>query len=223
MESVNMQCLIVKDRPQQEVILRIEGATSTIFEGRVRSRGHTVTTQSGGTHKCDGTNNHQNTRPGNTPTSTLDTAASANGFSWDGTYSAQFDDYFITRIGPDAQTTTQFWGILVNYQFTPVGGCQFETKANDEILWAFDAFNKSHFLKLTRDSTRPVKAGVPFTVTVTDGKDGKVIQGAAVGGQFTDVNGQARITFTKPGKSFIKAERSDSIRSNGLTIIIEGY
>lgn len=33
----------------------------------------------------------------------------------------ELEDYFIARIGPDEQTSTQFWGILLNFQFTPVG------------------------------------------------------------------------------------------------------
>ncbi len=215
---------IALSSPKQEVILRIEGANSTIFEGPVKSRGHNVTTASGGTNRCDGTNNNRNPTPGNTPTATLDTAASQNGFTWDGTFTPQFDDYFITRIGPDAQTETQFWGILVNYQFIEVGGCQFQTQPNDEILFAFDAFNKENFLKLTRDQSGPLKTNTPFTVTVTDGQDGTPVEGATVGGQTTDANGQARITFSRRGKYQLKAERSDSIRSNAISVhIVGGY
>src|SRR4051794_41928261 len=38
------------------VKLRVEGAGKTLFEDRITSDGHTVTTAAGGTHKCDGTN-----------------------------------------------------------------------------------------------------------------------------------------------------------------------
>ncbi|KAI9887439.1 MAG: hypothetical protein M1823_000776 [Watsoniomyces obsoletus] len=207
---------------KQEVTLRIEGANSTIFEGQIKSCGHNVTTASGGTNRCDGTNNNQNPTPGNTPTATLDTAASQNGFTWDGTFTPQFDDYFVTRIGPDAQTATQFWGILVNYQFIPVGGCQFQTQPGDEILFAFDAFNKENFLKLAPDEPDRVATNTPFTVTVTNGQDGTPIEGATVGGQTTDANGQATLTFSHPGKYVLKAERSDSIRSNAITVHVVG-
>ena len=66
------------------VNLRIEGAVETIFEGLVFSRGHNVTTQSGGTHHCDGTNNHINPTPGATATSALDDASDLAHFTWDG-------------------------------------------------------------------------------------------------------------------------------------------
>ena len=66
------------------VNLRIEGAEKTIFEGSVITRGHNVTTDSGGTHICDGTNNGANPTPGPTCTSALDNAAKLHGFAFDG-------------------------------------------------------------------------------------------------------------------------------------------
>jgi len=87
---------------------------------------------------------------------------------------------------------------------------------NDEVLWAFDAFNKAHFLKLTGPST--ATAGVPFQVTVTDGSTGVVISGASVGGVLTDSNGQATLTLTSTTK--LKASKSDSIRSNSLSVVV---
>ena len=66
------------------VNLRIEGATETIFEGPVFSSGHNVTTQSGGTHHCDGTNNDTHLTPGPTATSALDNASDVSQFTWDG-------------------------------------------------------------------------------------------------------------------------------------------
>lgn len=174
---------------------------------------------------CDGTNLNANPTPGNTPTASLDVAARLKGFTFDGTYSTTFDDYFITRIGPDTQTSTEFWGLLVNYQFTPVGGCQFETKTNDQILWAFDAFNKSFFLKL--DGKLLAKKGVPFNLKVTDGTSGVPLQNAVVsttngGGASatTDALGNAQFTLDKEGIYKFKAERSDSIRSNAFIVTV---
>ena len=66
------------------VNLRIEGATNTIFEGTVLTKGHNVTTPSGGLHQCDGTNNDANPSPGPTCTSALDDASKMNSFPFDG-------------------------------------------------------------------------------------------------------------------------------------------
>ena len=140
------------------------------------------------------------------------------------TFSTEFDDFFITSIGGDTQTATQFWGILVNFEFTPVGGCQQEVNANDEILFAFDAFNANAFLKLTGPTVRPVPDS-PVNFIVTDGHTGKPVAGATLDAGFntftsgpSDSNGRIVIIFNLPGLHQVKASRPGSIRSNQVTI-----
>jgi hypothetical protein len=201
------------------VNLRIEGAHHTIFEGTIVTMGHNVTTASGGNHHCDGTNNGENEFPGPTCTSALADAATAHGFQWDATFDAEFDDYFITSIGHSTETATQFWGLLLNFQFTPVGGCQQEVNRNDDILWAFDAFNAEHFLKL--DGPAKVKKGVPATFVVTDGTTGAAVQGATVHGQTSGVDGKVVITFKADGVHGLKAKKDGSIRSNKVEVKVD--
>jgi hypothetical protein len=134
------------------------------------------------------------------------------------TFDPQFDDFFITRIADSAQTSTKFWGILLNFAFTPVGGCQQEVKKTDSILWAFDAFSKSHFLKLA--GPKLAKKGRPVTVIVTDGATGNPISGASVGGKSTGTDGKATLTFGKVGLQRLKAEEPNSIRSNALEVLV---
>jgi hypothetical protein len=217
------------------VNLRIEGADKTIFEGRIVTRGHNVTTAEGGNHHCDGTNNNQNPSPGPTCTSALDDAARRHGFSWDGydfflfqglviyvlycrAYFAEFDDYLVDTIGGDSSTATEFWGLLLNFEFTQVGGCQQQVKEHDHILWAFDAFSKSHFLKL--EGPRTARQGQAVTYTVTDGATGNPVAGADVHGGTTDANGHVSVTFAKAGENGIKATESDSIRSNQIDVLV---
>ncbi|KAI4160699.1 MAG: hypothetical protein LQ342_005538 [Letrouitia transgressa] len=201
------------------VNLRIEGLSTTIYEGPIITTPRNITTPSGGTHLCDGTNNGANAVPGITPTAALDAASKLLGFPYDGTYSDTFEDYFITSIADSTQTATQFWGLLLNYQFTSVGGCQQEVQAGDHILWAFDAFNKAYFLKVT-PSVLTVKKGSSRTVTVTDGMTGTAISGALIGGVTTGADGKATLNFPKKGLFTYKATKSDSIRSNGLVVIV---
>jgi len=120
-------------------------------------------------------------------------------------------------IGSSAQTSTEFWGLLVNYQFTPVGGCEFETKPDDNILWAFNAFNMQYFLKLEPESST-VKRGGSLQVTVTDGMTGVPVAGATVDGVETDTNGHATLTFPKAGNFEFKATKAGSLRSNAITV-----
>ncbi|KAJ1307010.1 hypothetical protein OPQ81_007990 [Rhizoctonia solani] len=204
------------------VKVRIEGSTTTIFEGTVKTNGRDVTTASGGTHHCDGTNNGANPVPGPTCTSALADVAKYSGIiSWDGTWDHNFDDFFVTRIGGSSQTSTQFWGLLLNWQFSPVGGCQQQVAEGDSILWAFDAFNKVFFLKL--DGPTSAKVGVPVQVRVTDGPTEVAVSGASIAGypsSISDTNGYATVTFTSAGTKKIKAQRSDSLRSNALAITV---
>ncbi|KAJ7176697.1 hypothetical protein C8R46DRAFT_1346679 [Mycena filopes] len=211
--------------PSTLVHLRIEGANSTIYEAPILTRGHNITTASGGTHHCDGTNLNANVIPGATCTSALDDAAKLAKFSYDGTFDTEFDDFFITRIASSAQTSTQFWGLLLDFQFTPVGGCQQEVTAGQSILWAFDAFNKGFFLELSAPSHK-TKVGRRFALTVTDGTSGVPISGATVsvgkGGESvtSDANGVASVIFKSAGVYKLKAERSDSIRSNAVEVVV---
>ena len=66
------------------VYLRIEGKDSTIFENAVYTCGHRVTTLSGGTHHCNGTNKDNNPCPGATCTTALDDGNKVAGFGFDG-------------------------------------------------------------------------------------------------------------------------------------------
>jgi hypothetical protein len=195
------------------VNLRIEGATSTIFEGPVTTDAKTI-----GGHPCDGTNGGANPSPGPTMTSALDDASIAHGFTWSGTWFNGLNDFGIDRIGPDAATSSQFWGYALNYTSTSVGGCQQEVANGDQVLFGFDYFSKSHLLKLSGPATSPV--GKPLTVHVVDGQDNSNIAGATVGGQTTDTGGDATLHPATPGVLRLKADKSDSIRSNALDVCV---
>ncbi|KAG7089178.1 hypothetical protein E1B28_010880 [Marasmius oreades] len=216
------------DSPVVFVKLRIEGANKTIFEGCVPTFGHSITTASGGKHHCDGTNNHTPVKLGPTCTTALNDASKIHRFDFDATFSPDYDDYFITSIGGDKGTTTQAWSLILNYQQTTKGGCQTKVSKGDEILWAFDAYHKTHFLKLEAPSI--VKAGTTILLTVTDGKNKDVcVQGATVtrsdGSTGTvvgtsDKNGTVSVHFPDSGVFSFKASKDDSIRSNSAIIFV---
>jgi hypothetical protein len=132
--------------------VRIEGRTSTLFEGVIRTDGHAVATPSDGNtpRRCDGTNNGAHTSPGPTPTAASDDAMRSVGMSFDGYWTDGFDDYFVQQFGPDREDpeTYAHWGILVNGILTSVGGCQYRLNPNDQTLWVYDAFNRRDLLRL---------------------------------------------------------------------------
>ncbi|MDQ3648458.1 MAG: fibronectin type III domain-containing protein [Actinomycetota bacterium] len=201
------------------VKLRVEGKSGTFYEKPVTTDGHDVTTPSGGTHKCDGTNGGANPSPGPTSTATLDDGARRGGFSFDGTYNAGFEDFLINRIGPDSNSSSEFWGHFQNFQLSNVGGCQQRVTTGDEVLWTYDAFSKQHALKLAGpDSAR---TGQAFGVRVTDGANGAPLAGASVGGKLTDAGGRATLGYAQPGVYRLKATRADSVRSPLLTVCVD--
>ena len=100
-----------------------------------------------------------------------------------------------------------------------MGGCQAKVNTGDKVLWAFDAFNKKYFLKVT-PSALAVTKGSQRTVKVTDGSTGVAIAGAVIDGVTTDANGDATLTFGEIGVFKFKAERSDAIRSNALVVAV---
>ncbi len=84
------------------VQLRIEGRSTTIYEGPVTTDGKVASPSAGGNHPCDGTNNGVNPQPGPTPTSALDDGEALGNYTWAGTWFPSFEDYPIDRVGPDA-------------------------------------------------------------------------------------------------------------------------
>lgn len=195
------------------VTLRVEGATQTLYEGPVTTDGHQID-KGDGPHPCDGTNGGANAAPGPTMTSALDDS----GIDWAGTWFSGFEDFGIDRIGPDAADASRFWGYALNYTPSNVGGCQQQVAAGDEVLFGFDFFNKQHLLRLSGPAR--AAAGEAFTVTVVDGNGGAPMSGASVGGATTGSPGTATVSIADPGVHRLKAERSDSIRSNGLDVCV---
>lgn len=160
-----------------QVNVRIEGRSETLFEGPIWTEGHDVRASSDTQERpCDATNNGQHTTPGPTPTAAAVDAMSIIGETFDGQWYPGFDDYFITRWGPDEQDVAEgaYWGILVNDVFTNVGGCQYELAPGDEVLWVYDAFEERPNLALYPagdTSARPpltatAKLDQPFEVQV---------------------------------------------------------
>ena len=211
--------------------LRIEGDTEgTIFEDCISSGPSQITTPSGGTHECDGTNDDANPNPGATCTTQLNSAAALDSFPYDGTYSDSFQDYFITSIDQTTQTSTEFWGLLQDRAFTPVGGCQQEIApgGTQETLWAFNAFNVQSFLSISPEY-EVVSAGtktVQVTVSGTDGSGSpeSPFAGASIqeGGQGVS-NAQGAISISvpsTPGCYQYKATANSAIRSNAFYLTV---
>lgn len=121
----------------------------------------------------------------------------------------------IKAIDGEVNANDQFWATVLNSQFIE-GGCQQQVHAVDNVLFAFNGFNKTHFLNLEGPTEATVNK--PVTLTVLDGATNNHIEGATVNDQTSDVNGQVSLVFASAGAETVNAERDDSVRSNGVTI-----
>ena len=236
------------------VNLRIEGDNVTYFEGPITSGPRNISlpqSPNGGpdfTYPCNDLNDDANPTPGNTPLDALDAAAKDSGFTYDGFFQGEFNDFDITRIStsidqvePNPDGSLKYWGQLVNYQISThrsesqaltLTSCQQEVKAGDEVLWAFitdppgdpstgigTGTDVVFFLKLAPTAVT-VKKGKGFIVTVTDGRTGIAVQNASVDGVHTDVSGKATLYLFDTGFFQFKAHRTGDVRSNVMNVTV---
>jgi hypothetical protein len=196
------------------VDVRVEGIHTTLFEGRVTTDVHAVDAGDGtGAHKCDGTNGGAHEAPAPTLLGAFDTAVHKAGITWEGEYFSDFEDFGIDKVGPDAADTknNRYWGQVLNYEDTQVGGCQQQIKAGDQVLVAFNSFGHP---KLRLSAPKQAAVGKPVRLTVIDGETGKPFEGALVRGKTTGPAGHVVVTFSKAGTRRFKARAKDAIRSN---------
>jgi hypothetical protein len=155
---------------QTQVNVRIEGRTETLFEGPVLVEPDGVQASSDATPRsCNGINTLDpwNVVPEPTPTAASADALGLIGETFDGQWYPGFNDYFITRWGPDLQRPGEsaYWGILVNDTFTNVGGCQYQLDGGDEVLWVYDAFQGRPNLALFPEAAHYATGPRPLTAT----------------------------------------------------------
>ncbi|MGH2979937.1 MAG: hypothetical protein ACRDLQ_09930 [Solirubrobacterales bacterium] len=205
------------------VNLRVEGSTRTLFEGPVTTDGKTID-KGDGPHACDGTSADPPQLPGPTMTAALDDASvSSPALAWQGAWSTfeATGDFFITQIGSEQGSGTSFWGTVLNYQPTSVGGCQQQVAQGDEALFALGDVFTQPLLRLRGDSRATV--GVGISLEVTSGADRRAVSGARVTGVpgSTGADGKLAVTFDSPGVRTVKAEAPGSIRSNAWQVCVE--
>lgn len=216
-----------------EVHVRVEGVARTIFDRVVRTEARPVQAASDPTpRRCDGTNLRAHPTPGPTATGATVDAMAAIGHGFDGTWYASYDDYFITRWGPEPEVHANgwWWGMLVNGTFTGNGGCQLRVQSGDELLWVNDAFTGRPLLQLDGAETAilnaPYAASVTSTAPTTGGgtpagapQPSAVVAGVDANGQpqpdgivepaTTALDGTAMVTFRAVGWQRIKARMPD--------------
>jgi hypothetical protein len=154
--------------------VRIEGQGETFFEGPILTEGHDVASSTGNRedteeHTCNGTNNRANTTPGPTPTAAAADALGLIGETFGGKWYPGYDDYLVTRLGPEKEEAGA-WHVVVNNVFTAIGGCQYELGAEGELLWVYKESTVEPVLALVPVEDDYTSGTRPLTATATLGK-----------------------------------------------------
>jgi hypothetical protein len=202
------------------VKLRIEGKTSTLYEGTVTTDIRTIDAGDGtGAHKCDGTNNSANPTPGPTRGAAFVAAASGpGGFSFHGTWFSSFEDVLIDTIAGQSVAFEPPSSFLVEYKnavSASVGSCQDKIATGDDVLYAWGTGSEA-LLKLAGPAT--VVPGGAAMLRVTNAATGTPVAGASVGGATTAADGSVNVVLATRGPHAFKATKAGAIRSNRVTV-----
>ena len=206
------------------VNLRVEGSTQTLFEGPITTDAKSLTKDGTGSHPCDGTNANTNPAPGPTMAGAMDDGATAAGFTWAATWNAGYQDFFISRIGPDtntgAPTYTPYWGYFLNWVASKIGACQQQVAQADDVVFAYSDYGQS-LLQLNAPTRAATGEAFGVTVQQNDGAGTRTPAAAAVvQGATTDATGHATLSFADAGVHRFKATRAGSIRSNAASVCV---
>ena len=204
------------------VNLRVEGSSSTIFEGPVTTDGKEID-KGDGPHPCDGTNGGANPAPVPTMTAALDDAPIAGGLgrlmgpgvrrtSW------------CERIGGEAQDPANpLLGLRAQLPVPATWGAASSAwPPADQVLFTFDSFGKP-LLRLDGPARVGGRQARP-PVTVTDGDVGAAARQARRSRACREPaarTGGCRWRSRRRASATLKAERAGSVRSNTLEVCVE--
>ncbi len=200
-----------------DVNLRVEGSTTTLFEGVVT----TDTNKPDGEHVCTGPS----------PTSAAYDMAQREGIAFDASWFGF--DYAISQLGPDTSNGNNWWNLWVNNEYSNVGGCQEVLNGSDTTLWFYGGMSFKGVLSISAPSK--IEVAKTYSVNVTKHTvsfDGQWVghttatpaEGATVvyAGQTvtTGSDGKASVALGSEGSTSFKANLPDYVRSNSATTCV---
>jgi hypothetical protein len=209
------------------VNMRIEGASTTHFEGVVTTDARATIDGGSGPHPCDGTNKGA-AAPVPTAGAALATASEQAPFSFAATwFGSGADDYFLNTVQgetPDFNATQTFWSLFVNGTPANTGMCGEDAylRQGDDILWAVTDGDDP---LLAISGPTGAHRGDAVSVSVVDRATGAVVPdarlvdprtGSELGRSGSD--GTASIALTRDGTWVLKARKDEFIASPALTI-----
>ena len=207
------------------VNLRIEGPTSTLFEGSVTTDVREFRFNSGANQTpttCDGTSATGGPSPVPVPTSGAALTATTDlGVTLAGQLFS-FGPAIETINGVDVSfngATNDYLAEYFNFAPAALGACSTEIRNGDQVLFAYANFG-APALRLSGGPAL-VAPGQTARLTVVDGATGAPVAGASVGGATTGADGTATVgPFATRGPQAFKASKPGTIRSNILGVCV---
>jgi hypothetical protein len=197
-----------------KVTIRIEGSRRTLLATT------TVQAPSSGSITKDGA------RKGDCP------AVSAAGVlnvatkgSWSGSWSSKYDDFLITKILGDTESTkTSYWEILVDNVAASTGACEIKLHAGEQLLFAAVPLTGTGY-PLAIKAPAGATTGKPFSVTVVS-YNGKGVAGPLAGATVTgggasattNAKGIARLTERHAGTITLAASKTGYVRAAAVSV-----
>jgi len=143
---------------------------------------------------------------------------------WKGTWSTQFNEYFVTSILGEKPAGHDFWEIFVNNTAASKGGCDLKLQRGEQLLFA-DTSGKDQPSALT--APRSATVGTAFAVRLvgysSKGKarplSGVSITGNGIRGAKTNSHGVARVSARRKGKPVLRAAPKGYIRSEAVVSV----
>jgi hypothetical protein len=140
---------------------------------------------------------------------------------WQGTWSSQYNEYFITSIlGEKPPGQHDFWEIFVNDKPAAEGACDLKIRSGERVLFADT--DGSHYPAVL-EAPHSGKSGTSFTVKLLGAGKGnaKVLAGVKVSGNGikstkTNSHGVARITDDHSGRLVLRASPGGYIRTEAV-------
>jgi hypothetical protein len=214
--NIREQNVQVKDFVPVTVQVRIEGKTSTLWNGPVTFSSSNILDKAGKTYEVD--------HP--TALGALAAAADEGGFEFV-VSSAYGPLTYVESIGGDDSQGSHGWLYLNNWLSPSVAAVDYTLADNDDVLWYYGGWAAKP-LKISTDKSS-LSENQTFTATVRefDGTDWSGVQGAEVKADFnsyvTDANGEAS-DISLPAGSYslysTKGTNDSYIRSNILEIVV---
>jgi hypothetical protein len=199
------------------VTVRVEGKTRTLLQAKsVHTQGGFITRNGAPSGACSA----------NSGAGALDVATKHR---WAGSWSTSFNDFLISKILGDTETSSKFyWGIWINNRYATSGACGLKLHRGDQLLFAVDSV-AHHEHPLAIQAPKQAVAGKSFNVKVVSYSDkGKSQPAAHVSlagagqGVVTNGRGIAHVVAGQAGTLKLGASATGFVRAAQVRVHVNG-